>query len=269
MHRNIYTLAAAIFIFILQSCNRNFQFSVLEVKPLDRNINQKAIDRLKQTAARDNFSFLIISDTQVAYNELEAFVSHANNSYTEDSIAFILHGGDFTDYGANFEYNLYYDDAQDLKFPVIGAIGNHDMLSNGREIYRKLFGQENFSFTYGDNKFIVFNTNGREVGFNSLLPNLTWLKEEIDNTTENNIFYLSHVAPMSHDFDPTLRSEYIETLASNKKTRLSIHGHTHSYEYEEPYNDGIPYLVAPTLQKRQYVKVSVIGKKIKVQQRSY
>lgn len=269
LRKETYILVAIIFICILNSCNRNFQFSVLEVKPLDRNINQKAIVRLKQIAPRDSFSFLVISDTQVAYNELEEFVSHANKNYTEDSIVFILHGGDFTDYGANFEYNLYYDDAKDLKFPVIGAIGNHDMLSNGREIFRKLFGQENFSFTYGDNKFIVFNTNGREVGFNSLLPDLTWLKQEVENTSENNIFYLAHVSPMSHDFDPTLRAEYVETLASNKKTRLSIHGHTHSYEYDTPYNDGVPYVVAPTLQKRQYVKVSVMGKNIKIQQRFY
>lgn len=253
----------------MSSCSRNFQFSVLEVKPLSRNVNQKSIDLISNLTPRDSFSFLFFSDTQVAYDQLEGFVKHVNQYYHEDSIAFILHGGDFTDYGANFEFNFYYDEAKNLKFPVIGAIGNHDMLSNGREIYRKLFGKENFSFNYGDNRFIVFNTNGREVGFNSLLPDLNWLKKETEQTTENNIFYLSHVSPMSADFDPSLKADFISFLASNPKTRLSMHGHTHSYEFREAFDDGVSYLVAPTIQKKQYAKISVNGNEIQVQQKFF
>ncbi|TDQ82899.1 metallophosphoesterase family protein [Sphingobacterium yanglingense] len=253
----------------LISCNRNFQFSVLEVKPLDRDINLKAIARIKQLIPHDTFSFLIFSDTQVAYDELESFVAHVNSTYTMDSIAFLVHGGDFTDYGANFEYNLYYDDVRKLKFPVVGCIGNHDMLSNGRTIFKKLFGPENFSFNYGDYRFIVFNSNSREVRFDGSLPNLSWLQQEINSSAENNTIYLSHVAPMTTDFDPALKNDFTKILASNKKSRLSIHGHTHNYVLEEPYTDGVQYLTVPTLQKRQYVKVTISPKDMQIQQKFY
>ncbi|MFD2553044.1 metallophosphoesterase family protein [Sphingobacterium tabacisoli] len=266
---HFFVSVAMLFIALLTSCNRNFQFSVLEVKPLDRDINQKAIDRIKQLTPRDTFSFLVFSDTQVAYDELESFVAHVNSTYSMDSIAFMLHGGDFTDYGANFEYNLYYDDAKKLKFPVVGCIGNHDMLSNGRTIFKKLFGPEDFSFNYGDYRFIVFNSNSREVRFDGSLPNLNWLQQEIDKSKENNTIYLSHVAPMTTDFDPALESNFTNILASDKKNRLSIHGHTHSYVLEEPYNDGVQYLTAPALQKKQYVKVTISSKDIQIQQKFY
>lgn len=262
-------LAFGFILLIFSSCSRNFQFSVLEVKPLSRNTNQKSINKISNLTPKDSFNFLFFSDTQVAYDQLEEFVKHVNHNYHEDSIAFILHGGDYTDYGVNFEFSFYYDEAKNLKFPVIGTIGNHDMLSNGREIYRKLFGKENFSFSFGDNKFIIFNTNSREVGFNSLLPDLKWLKEETENTTESNLFYLSHVPPISADFDPDLKADFIDLLSSTPKTRLSMHGHTHSFEFAEYFDDGVNYLIAPTLQKKQYVKVTVHGNKIQIQQKFF
>ncbi|SFS52876.1 metallophosphoesterase family protein [Sphingobacterium wenxiniae] len=269
MYYRIYVLLLFFTAFFFSACKRNFQYSVLEVRPLDREINQKSIAEINQLSPKDTFSFLIMSDSQVAYKPLESFVRHVNKTYAKDSVAFILHAGDFTDYGANFEYNLYHELTEKLNFPVVGCIGNHDMLGNGQEIYRKFFGPENFTFTYGANRFILFNNNGREVGFNGTLPDLSWLNTEILNAREDNLFFISHVPPMSDDFDPALRDDFVDLLAVNKSTRLSIHGHTHSFEYGEFFNDGVPYLVVPTLLKKEYVKVTVFGNEILVQQKYF
>lgn len=104
-------------VFLTISCKRNFQYSVLEVRPLAKNLNAKALEQIRQLPQKDTFSFLVISDTQIAYDELQRFVKHANKLDDRDQIAFVLHGGDFTDYGANFEYNLYYDDIKKTKAP--------------------------------------------------------------------------------------------------------------------------------------------------------
>lgn len=258
------SIICSLIIFIsTTSCDRYFQYSVLEVKPLARDLNLTAINEIKQLPIHDKFSFLIIADTQIAYDELADFVKHANK-IDDDSISFILHGGDFTDYGANFEYNYYYDIIKKIKFPVVGVIGNHDMLGNGREIFRKYFGPENFSFNYGQTKFIVFNNNSRELAFDGTLPNLEWIEGEIKNTNDTirNIFYLSHVPPMSSDFDPSKVDAFYKLLTSHPKARYSIHGHTHSYEFVRPYGDDLDYLVAPTLLYRSYVKVSVDGEDV-------
>ncbi|MFD1768251.1 metallophosphoesterase family protein [Sphingobacterium suaedae] len=267
--RHIAWLGLVLFSALFVACKRNFQYSVLEVKPLANNLNNKAIAKITALAPKDTFSFLVISDTQIAYDELEDFVKHANTR-SSDSIAFVLHGGDFTDYGANFEYNLYYDDIRKLKFPVVATIGNHDMLGNGREIYRRYFGTEEFTFEYGSTAFVVFNSNSRELAFDGSLPNLNWLEQQINTLRhKKNIIYLSHISPVSYDFDQQKTTALASLFAQATNTRLSIHGHTHTFEHTKPFSDGVPYLVAPTLLKRSYVQVNVADTIITVHELFY
>lgn len=254
---------------LLGACKRNFQYSILEVRPYSSDLNNKAISSIKKLAPQDTFSFLIISDTQIAYDELQDFVKYANE-IPDDSIAFVLHGGDFTDYGASFEYNFYYDEIRKLKFPIVGTIGNHDILGNGRYIYRKLFGPEDFTFEYGNTAFIVFNSNSREVAFDGSVPNLPWL----ENTTHSfrhkrNVIYLSHISPLSGDYDQRKTEAQSALVAQHGNTRLSIHGHSHSFEYTEPFDDGVKYVVAPTILKRSYVKVTVADNTVTVNELFY
>lgn len=269
MKREGYYLYVLFLILIFSSCERVFQYSVLEVRPQTSDLNNKAINQIKELVPRDSFTFLVISDTQVSYDELESFVKYANR-ITEDSIAFVLHGGDFTDYGANFEFDFYYDQIRKLRLPIIGVIGNHDMLGNGREIYRRYFGVENFSFEYGNTAFVAYNSNSREVAFDGSLPDLDWLEKEIKKYQHlDNIIYLSHIAPDVEDFDQSKSAQLVGLLADSGNSLLSIHGHTHSYKYGEPYADGVKYLVAPTLGKRSFVKVDVHGKEVRVEEVFY
>lgn len=255
--------------FILGACKRNFQYSVLEVRPYANELNHKAIASIDELAPKDTFSFLIISDTQIAYDELQDFAEHANGM-PDSRIAFILHGGDFTDYGANFEYNFYYDEIRRLKFPVVGTIGNHDMLGNGRYIYRKFFGPENFVFEYGNTAFIVFNSNSREVAFDGSVPNLPWLETTIRSLEDKkNLIYLSHISPLNDDYDRRKTKEQTTLIAQQENSRLSIHGHSHSFEYNEPFNDGVKYVVVPTILKRSYVKVTVADTTVTVHELFY
>ncbi|TJY61341.1 metallophosphoesterase [Sphingobacterium alkalisoli] len=252
---------------LLTGCKKAFQYSLLEVRPLARDLNVKAVEQIRSLPQKSSFTFLVISDTQIALGELSDFVKYANKHYTEEGIAFVLHGGDITDFGANYEYNDYYNDIKKLKFPNIATIGNHDMLGNGPEIYRKYFGPDDFTFRYGKSAFIVFNSNSRERGFDGTLPNEEWLAQQIrqtDTQETDHIFFLSHVPPMSADFDPNKVDSFTELLASTDKASLSIHGHTHVFSYDEPYNDGMPYLIAPSLEKRSFVEVTVEDQSISV-----
>lgn len=257
------------FILLLTSCKRNFQYSVLEVNPTAENLNTKAITAIKEKSIGDTLKFLIIADTQVSYDELELFVKHSNAKYSNSEVDFILHAGDFTDYGANFEYNLYYDEVKKSNFPIISTIGNHDMLSNGRTIFQKMFGNENFSFEIEKYKFIAFNSNGREVNFKQKLPNMDWLSQEIQNGQQQKIIYLSHVSPFTTDFDPTLKDDFQELIESHPQSLLSIHGHTHSFDIKKSKRDDFVYLTAPTINKRQYVEVTIFGTTADIKQKFY
>lgn len=269
---HFYRLSIKWFIILLPlffgACKRNFQYSVLEVRPTASDQNNKAITSIEKLTPKDTFSFLVISDTQIAYNELQDFVKYANK-IPDDSISFLLHGGDFTDYGANFEYNFYYDEIHKLKFPVVGTIGNHDMLGNGRYIYRKLLGPEEFTFTYGNTAFVVFNSNSREVSFDGSLPDLPWLEKTIHTLRDKkNIIYLSHISPLHPDYDQRMTEKQVDLITQQSNSRLSIHGHTHSFDYRESA-EGLKYVVAPTLQKRSYVKVDIADTTVTVHELFY
>lgn len=257
---------------MLGACKKAFQYSLLEVRPLATDLNIKAIQQIGQQKQKDTFTFLVISDTQIALDELEDFVDHANKKYKQEDLAFVLHGGDITDFGANYEYNHYYREIKKIHFPVVSTIGNHDMLGNGTEIFKKFMGPENFTFTYGNAKFVIFNSNSRERGFDGTLPNVDWVAQQIAASQTvgiENLFYLSHVSPFASDYDPQKIEQYTQLIADHPKTKLSIHGHTHNYIFDQPYGDGVDYLVAPSLEKRSYVEVQVNQQSVTVKSISY
>ncbi|WP_206367082.1 metallophosphoesterase family protein [Sphingobacterium sp. SGG-5] len=257
---------------LMAQCRKPFQFSLLEVRPLVEQLNLQAIARIGQLPVEENFSFLLISDTQIGYKQLKDFVTHANTTYSTDDIAFVLHGGDITDFGASYEYNDYFKFTERLKFPIVATIGNHDMLGNGTAIYRKAFGPENFTFDFGKNRFIVFNSNSRERAFDGSTPDLGWIRQQLDKEDLDemvNIFYLSHIDPLSSDFDPALSQDFAHLVADSDKARLVMNGHAHAYHLTTPFQDNLPYLIIPAIHTRSYVKVDVADHTVNIQLISY
>ena len=251
--------------FMLMSCKR-FMFHPNEIRPQEKALNARNIEKIKALPPKQTFNFILLGDTQRFYDEVDDFIDHAN---TSDSISFVLIAGDLVDFGLNREYNWIAAKFGKLKIPYVAVIGNHDMLGNGRKIYAEMFGAENFSFNYGTNKFILFNSNSREVNYNGELPNINWLKQQLQDEGAENIFLLSHVPPFSVDFDSNLEDDYTALLAAQPKARLSMHGHEHQYKYLQPYENGPPYLVAAATQKRSYALVTVNSKQISVTEKFY
>ena len=252
---------------LFTSCKKFIQYHPDEIRPAEENLNSRNIQLINNLRVKDTFSFILISDTQRFYDELEAFTAHVN---TLAGISFVLLNGDITDFGLNREYNLIAARLKKLQVPYIASIGNHDMLANGRPIFNIMFGPENFSFNYGSNKFIILNANSREVGFDGTLPDMSWLTHEtLDAGNYRNIFFMSHVPPFSVDFDRNLETEYASLVSSTTNSRISMHGHEHNFSYGAHYNDGFPYLVAGTIRERNYVLITVRGKQVNIEQKYF
>lgn len=238
-----------------------------EVRTDEKDLNATNIEKISKLDAKPGFNFILLGDTQRSYEELEEFVEHANSL---DSVAFILLCGDLVDFGLSNEFNWIASKLKKLEVPYISVIGNHDMLANGRKIFNRMFGPENFTFSYGSSKFICINTNSREFDYNGRVPDINWLSQELNNNTGfENIFILSHVPPYSVDFDNTLEPAFASLLAGQAKTRISLHGHEHSYNLSYPYPGGVPYLVAASAQKKSYVMISVDGENFSITEKHY
>lgn len=250
---------------MLLSCKR-FMFHPNEIRPKEKALNSRNIAKINALPTKQDFHFILLGDTQRFYDEVDDFIDHVNAS---DSISFVLIAGDLVDFGLNKEYNWIAEKFGKLKMPYVAVIGNHDMQANGRKIYAEMFGPENFSFMYGSNKFILLNTNSREVNYNGSIPDIGWLKKELNDNVAENIFVLSHIPPFSVDYDSNLEDDYATLLAAQPKTRLSMHGHEHKYRFLQPYENNPPYLVVAATQKRSYALISVNSKQVSVTEKFY
>ena len=137
-----------------------------------REINPTNIERIEKVCeGKDTIRFIFMGDTQRSYNETEDFVKYVNQL---DSIDFIIHGGDYTEFGLKKEFEWNDDILSKLKVPYVGLIGNHDVIGNGDQVFRKIFGNENFSFVVSDVKFVCLNTNAIEYDYSHPVPDFNF-----------------------------------------------------------------------------------------------
>lgn len=156
-----------------------------------REINPTNIERIEKVCeGKDTIRFIFMGDTQRSYNETEDFVKYVNQL---DSIDFIIHGGDYTEFGLKKEFEWNDDILSKLKVPYVGLIGNHDVIGNGDQVFRKIFGNENFSFVVSDVKFVCLNTNAIEYDYSHPVPDFNFLKNEIADCTWLGVIILSKI----------------------------------------------------------------------------
>ena len=254
---------------VLGSCKDFFQYSPNEVRleAEDKELNAKNIAKISALTPKDTFKFIVIGDSQRFYDDLDNFVDHVNR---EENVAFVLLNGDITDFGLNREFKWISRELKRLTVPYVSVIGNHDMLANGRLVYKEMFGPENFSFTYGANKFVCLNTNTMEVGHDGSLPDLGWLQSQLAvRENSRNTFVFSHVPPFDLEFDQSKTKAYENILEGAGNVRLSIHGHQHRFSTSQSNGNSFKYLVVATIQKKSYALITVTGQNFQIEERFF
>lgn len=175
-----------------------------------------------QSLHDDEIVFGVISDSHQNYTSLYDWVDFANNSDLDFSISL----GDITNQGLNFEYDAYLKAIVKLKKPHFTVIGNHDTLTKGKLLYRRIFGEYNFSFFKSGYKFIFFNNN--RLDFLPLDLDWQWLEEELTSTSLPKVVMM-HVNPDNEEYFSSAQVEYFRELFQSYNVRLVLHGHHHVY----------------------------------------
>lgn len=175
--------------------------------------------------------------------------------------------GDISEYGNLKEMEWVADEFKKLKVPFFGVIGNHDLLANGSAAFKRMFGDLNYSITYGGVKFICHDTNSREYKFNGQVPNINWLQQElVASQTVQSYIGISHVRPFNADFDPQLNSKYTNLFNSNPAFLASFHAHDHSFGEYYPDNSRIPFIVTTSFGERGFLLVEIVNNQIRYEQ---
>ena len=235
---------------------------MFEVHPYDgkivgaTNVNAKNIALIEKSfKGKDTIRFAYMSDSQRWYDELEAFVKHAN---TRDDIDFIVHGGDVADFGLTKEFLWQRDILGESKHPYVVVVGNHDYLANGDEIFKKVFGPLNFSFIAGHTKFLCLNTNALETNYGESIPNFDFLKKERSKEEKySNTVVVMHAQPTSEQFNNNISDLFQYSIKQFPNLLFCAHGHGHNYKEVDVFDDGIIYYQTPNIGKRQYILFTI------------
>jgi Icc protein len=221
-------------------------------------INATNIERLLATPNWDDTLRIIFTgDSQSFYEDSDRLVKQVNSM---NNIDFLIHSGDISDFGLLQEFKWIDEVFSRLTVPYISVVGNHDMQANGREVYKKMYGDLNFSFVYNGIKFIFHDTNSREYKFNGKVPDLDFLKRELQpSPNHTGIVAISHVPPFDDDFDKTLEYQYNDQFKNCEEFLVSLHGHWHTTNDLMPYGDGVRYINSNSTSKSQMLLLEIVN----------
>lgn len=259
-------------IIIAVSCNK-FEYSPNQSFDRDSptDLNAKNLARLNQNnnPSNDTVRFILTGDTQRSYDQARALIAVANNNCPK--LDFVLLNGDISDFGLRQEMEWVTTIYEDLKVPYITVIGNHDLVANGLNAYKHMFGELNFSFVYKNVKFICHDDNSREYRFNGKVPDLDWLSTQLQ--TDNNVTAIvgvAHIPPTSVDFDANLKDAYEGLLNSNPKVVASLHSHENTNKVRFADSGNVPFITSNAVTNREFLYVEIAkGKLLKYETINY
>jgi len=265
MKNRINIILISLLIILVSSCEDLFQYSpyAIDFNEDNRDLTNKNIDLLLSEKGDDTIKIALTGDNHRWFDELEDFVSAANNV---QGIDFTIHVGDIADFGLPQQYLWANSSLLKLDKPYFVVIGNHDLVGNGADAYHEMFGKFDFSFIYNRTKFVFINTNSREYEFNGSVPDIDWLDNQLQpNDNFKNVVVIFHVPPTDFDFDQQLIEQFHNTLAKYNNVLLTIHGHLHHFETYRPFADSILYLNTYGTQYKKFVVLKIINDKYEIE----
>lgn len=187
------------------------------------------------------YSFGALADVHLQYDTAQAdfqrALTYLNN--TED-VAFTCIAGDLTSSGTASELSAYknYVDTYSADTPVYAVTGNHDVrsgLQNSISTYtsRPLY----YSFTNGNDVFIMLGINAEASGSLFTVAELQWFYETLEANRNKRCFVFHHVRPQdgcgnafgiySYDIWGGTEQTVFESLMRHYKNAHQFHGHSH------------------------------------------
>lgn len=223
----------------------------------DTDVNARNILRIENSmSGRKSIRFAMISDTQRRYDETEDVVNLINS---RGDIDFVLHGGDLADFGETKEFLWARDVMDKLQVPYVCLLGNHDCLGTGRDVFRTVFGEENFSFVAGNVRFICLNTNALEYDYSHPVPDFNFMENAL-NTVPDGVektVVAMHVPPGDMEFNNNVYKAFEHYVKSYAGLQFCLYGHVHNWNESELFDDGVMYYGCTTVGKRGYFVITI------------
>jgi hypothetical protein len=143
---------------------------------------------------------------------------------------------------------------QQLDIPYLTAVGNHDLISNGRHVYRSMFGDYEYRFDLAHARFVVFN--GNYIELERPIDDLAWLRFATEPSVEvDTLIVFGHQPPPAHDYVDLLNAHHVTA---------QITGHYH--RFAAGYARRVATYEAGFAGAQQWLRVTIRPGEVAVQQ---
>jgi len=255
-------------ILFITSCEKVFDYSpyVIDFDEENTNTNSKNIQKIISSENSDDTIIIAFTgDSHLEYDEFDEIVNTINNLKSTINFDFAVHMGDIADFGLPKQYLWANKYLLNLDIPYVVTLGNHDLVGNGGDAYKEMFGEFDFSFIYDSIKFISLNTNGMEFSFNGNVPDISWLDSQLKpNNNFAKAVLLIHVPPTNRDFDSSLEIPFQNTITKYNNVICVVHGHTHHHSVYVPYEDSMSYIGIYSMKKKKFNILKIVNNKFSV-----
>lgn len=209
-----------------------------------------------------NFTWVHITDTHLGPSGATSRSQKVMDEIAAlpDRPAFLIHGGDLTEFGRTSEYNIW--QAMSQGWTVYATPGNHDSRweDSGKGVFRGKLGEPYRSFDYQGVHFILLDTamNGSAYGHTDKAV-LAWLAADLAAVgRERPVFIVSH-HPLAYDVEEWMLfhdsdEPFLEVINDyNIIGVLTGHGHLH-LRWER---NGVPFYMTKAASEDGYKVIRV------------
>lgn len=234
----------------ISGCSNLFEFSPYDTPASSRHLNYSSAELIqKNHVPKDTFRLAVFSDPHSYYDDLYGAIKSINK---QSGLNFVICAGDITEAGLAQEFQWYWDIAGTCRYPVVTAIGNHDYRSNGISLFKRWFGDTNYSFVAGKYRFILFDDIVWEN--NNTSPNFDWLKNTLADSLHYNII-ITHIPPWTDQLEGPYSAKF-NGLITQSNTMFVIHGHLHSHS-QLKYK-GVHTLIPGSVSEKGYNIIALV-----------
>jgi len=212
----------------------------LQAGKLPAGRHQQGVVRLnhqlkKQKQPGSSYRFVVAGDNRDGNRILAQILQQAAKEHPD----FMLHSGDFVALGQKQEYLNLLKLLDRAPFPIFAAMGNHEIYQGGEKWYRSYFGNPDFYFDVGPDRFVILNNANA-----ALKPEqIQWLDQVLQRPRRYK-FLLMHYPPQN------LIWFYAFSEGANRLREVVTRHHVnyvfmgHIHIYDQLIQDGVHWLIS-------------------------
>lgn len=220
----------------------------------ERDLNTKAIPKVQNIESDGKIRIALMADSHQNYKDLDSAINDINRV----DVDFVANLGDFTNSSYNLEYDQFIDSFSRIVHPAFTAIGNHDALGAGIELFTMAFGSPNFYFESATKRYIFFHSANLEDqrGFDP-----AWLKATVQSSTKK-VFIFTHVALRDPERYTGDVAQIMNDVIMDPNVQLVLNGHNHVYQLGSDNNTIM--LQSPRVQGNKWLILEIQGNQLDI-----